>query len=96
MFAAGVVAEARAALSGPISSTAVHALGLRDVAELPEEQALEALIVRTRRYAAYQRKWLRRIPGLVSVNADRPVDDIAHEIVEVASARQRLPAGRAG
>jgi tRNA dimethylallyltransferase len=96
MFAAGVVDEARAALAGPISSTAVQALGLRDVAELPHEQALEALVVRTRRYAAYQRKWMRRIPGLVSVNADRPVDDIANEIVEVASARQRLPAGRAG
>jgi tRNA dimethylallyltransferase len=96
MFAAGVVDEARAALAGPISSTAVQALGLREVAELPTAQALEALITRTRRYAAYQRKWMRRIPGLVSVNADRPVDEIAHEIVEVASARQRLPAGRAG
>jgi tRNA dimethylallyltransferase len=96
MFAAGVVEEARAALAGTISSTAVQALGLRDVAELPREEALEALVVRTRRYAAYQRKWMRRIPGLVSVNADRPVDEIAHEIVEMASARQRLPAGRAG
>jgi tRNA dimethylallyltransferase len=96
MFAAGVVDEARAALAGPVSSTAVQALGLREVAELPRAQALEALIARTRRYAAYQRKWMRRIPGLVSVNADRPVDEIAHEIVEVASARQRLPAGRAG
>jgi tRNA dimethylallyltransferase len=96
MFAAGVVDEARGALAGPISSTAVQALGLREVAELPREQAFEALILRTRRYAAYQRKWMRRIPGLVSVNGDRPVDDIAHEIVEVASARQRLPAGRAG
>ncbi len=96
MFAARVVDEARAALAQPISSTAVQALGLREVAELPPEQALEALVVRTRRYAAYQRKWMRRIPGLVSVNADRPVDDIAHEIVEVASAWQRLPAGRAG
>jgi tRNA dimethylallyltransferase len=96
MFAAGVVDEARAALAGPISSTAIQALGLRDVAELPHDQAFERLVVRTRRYAAYQRKWMRRIPGLVSVNADRPVDEIAHEIVEVASARQRLPAGRAG
>jgi tRNA dimethylallyltransferase len=96
MFEAGVVDEARAALAEPISSTAVHALGLRDVAELAYEQALEALVIRTRRYAAYQRKWMRRIPGLVSVNADRPVDEIAHEIVEMASARQRLPAGRAG
>lgn len=96
MLAAGVVEEARAALARPISSTAVQALGLHDVAELPREQAVETLIVRTRRYAAYQRKWMRRIPGLVSVNGDRPVDEIAHEIVEMASARQRLPAGRAG
>jgi tRNA dimethylallyltransferase len=96
MFAAGVVAEARTALDGRISSTAVQALGLRDVAELPHEQAFDALVVRTRRYAAYQRKWMRRIPELVSVNADRPVDVIAHEIVEMASARQRLSAGRAG
>jgi tRNA dimethylallyltransferase len=96
MFDAGVVEEARAALAGPISATAVHALGLRDVAELPRDEALVALIQRTHRYAAYQRKWMRRIPGLVSVNADRPVDEVADEIVEMASARQRLPAGRAG
>jgi tRNA dimethylallyltransferase len=96
MFDAGVVEEARAALAGGVSSTAVRALGLREVAELPREEALAAIVLRTRRYAAYQRKWMRRIPGLVSVNADRPADEIADEIVEVASARQRLPAGRAG
>jgi len=95
MFAADVVGEVRAALAEPISSTAVYAMGLREIAELPPEEALTALVVRTRRYAAYQRKWMRRIPGLVSVNADRPPDDIADEIVEMASARQRLPAGRA-
>jgi len=96
MFDAGVAEEARRALAGPISATAIHALGLRQVAELPREEALEALIVRTRRYAAYQRKWMRRIPGLVTVNANRPAGEIANEIVKVASARERLPAGRAG
>ena len=96
MLEAGVVEEARRALAGPISSTAAYALGLREVAELPREDALGALIVRTRRYAAYQRKWMRRIPGLVSVNANRPADEIANEIVKVASTRERLPAGRAG
>jgi len=96
MFDAGVVEEARAALAGPISSTAVKALGLREVADLPREEALAALVLRTRRYAAYQRKWMRRIPGLVSVNADRPADEIADEIVKVARARERLPARRAG
>jgi tRNA dimethylallyltransferase len=96
MFDAGVVDEARTALAGPISSTALKTLGLREVAELPPDEAFAALVLRTRRYAAYQRKWMRRIPGLVSVNADRPPDEIANDIVEVASARERLPAGRAG
>jgi tRNA dimethylallyltransferase len=96
MFEAGVVEEARAALAGEISSTAVRALGLREVASLSREEALAALVSRTRRYAAYQRKWMRRIPGLVSVNADRPSEEIADEIVEMARARQRLPAARAG
>jgi tRNA dimethylallyltransferase len=96
MFEAGVVDEAREALAGDVSATAIRALGLREVAERPPDEALEALIVRTRRYAAYQRKWMRRIPGLVSVNANRPAEEIANEIVEVARARQRLPAGRAG
>ena len=31
----------------------------------PREEAIEAIVSRTRRYAAYQRKWMRRIPGLV-------------------------------
>jgi tRNA dimethylallyltransferase len=96
MFDAGVVEEARAALAGDVSSTAIHALGLREVVDLPRDEALEAIVVRTRRYAAYQRKWMRRIRGLVSVNADRPAEEVADDIVEVARARQRLPAGRAG
>ena len=96
MFEAGVEGEVRAALAAGPSTTVIHALGLREIAELPREEALATLVARTRRYAAYQRKWMRRIAGLVTVNADRPPDEIADEIVEVASTRQRLPAGRAG
>jgi tRNA dimethylallyltransferase len=96
MFEAGVEEEVRAALRAPVSATAVHALGLREIAELPRERALESVIVRTRRYAAYQRKWMRRIPRLVTVNGDRPTGDIADDVLEVASAWQRLPARRAG
>jgi tRNA dimethylallyltransferase len=92
MFAAGVVEEVRAALDEGISATAVRALGLREIAELSPDEALAAVILRTRRYAAYQRKWMRRIPGLVSVNADRAADEIADDIVEMAGARQRLSA----
>jgi tRNA dimethylallyltransferase len=98
MFDAGVEAEVGRALAGPISATARKAMGLDDVATLPREEAIESVNLRTRRYAAYQRKWMRRIPGLVTVAADRPAGEIADEIVEVVRARQRLPArrGRAG
>jgi tRNA dimethylallyltransferase len=97
MFEAGVRAEAERALAGPVSSTAAYAHGLSDIAEHPDdEDAIEALSARTTRYAAYQRKWMRRIPGLVSLPADRPPGEVADAILEVARARQRLPAGRAG
>ncbi|MDQ3745220.1 MAG: hypothetical protein M3444_12625 [Acidobacteriota bacterium] len=87
--------EVRAALERPPSSTARKIMGLEEVATLPREQAIEALAVATRRLAAYQRKWMRRIPGLVSVRADRPPEEVADEIVALAGARERLP-GRRG
>jgi tRNA dimethylallyltransferase len=93
MFEAGVEDEVRQALAGPISATARHMLGLEEIAALEREQAIEALVVRTRRYAAYQRKWLRRTPGVVSVRADRPAAEVADEILQVARARELLPPG---
>jgi tRNA dimethylallyltransferase len=96
MFDQGVEDEVRQALSGDVSMTAREALGLEEIAQLSRREALEALIARTRRYAAYQRKWMRRIPGLVSLNASRPAGAIADEILEVARSRQRLPARGAG
>jgi tRNA dimethylallyltransferase len=96
MFDAGVESEVERALSGSVSRTAAGVLGLREIAGLPRAEAEQALVLRTRRYAAYQRKWMRRIPGLVTVRADRPAGEVAHEILEVARARERLPARRAG
>ena len=97
MFEAGVRAEAEHALASGISSTAAYAHGLSDIADHSDDEgAIEALAARTRRYAAYQRKWMRRIPGLVSLPANRPPGEVADDILEVARARQRLPAGRAG
>ena len=64
MFEAGAIDEARRRAGGPLSSTARQVLGLRELAELPEADAIEQMVVRTRRYAAYQRKWMRRIAGL--------------------------------
>lgn len=94
MFDAGVEEEVRAALREPLSSTARKVMGLEEVAELPREEAIEALTTRTRRYAAYQRKWMRRIPGVVMVEADRPADEVADAILEVARARQLVPPRR--
>ncbi|MGC9974010.1 MAG: tRNA (adenosine(37)-N6)-dimethylallyltransferase MiaA, partial [Gaiellaceae bacterium] len=87
MFERGVEEEVRRALEQPLSTTARKVMGLSEVAELEPEQAIEELAARTRRYAAYQRKWMRRIPGLVSVNANRSPEEVADEIVEVARAR---------
>ena len=81
MFERGVEEEVARALSGPLSATARTIHGLQDIADLPREQAIEALVARTRRYAAYQRKWMRRIPGIAMVNGNRPATDIAQEIV---------------
>jgi tRNA dimethylallyltransferase len=91
MFDAGVQDEVRRALEGPISLTARQALGLEEVATLPRDEAIAALVVRTRRYAAYQRKWMRRIPGIAMVGADRPPGEIADDIVELARTRERVP-----
>jgi len=91
MFDAGVQDEVRRALAGPISTTARKAMGIDEVARLPQAEAVEALIVRTRRYAAYQRKWMRRVAGLVMVGADRPPGEVADEILSLARARERLP-----
>jgi tRNA dimethylallyltransferase len=92
----GVEVEVARALARPLSTTARKVIGLQEFSTLPCEKAVEAVALRTRQYAAYQRKWLRRLPGVVSVRADRPPDAVADEILEVARARQRLPAPRAG
>jgi tRNA dimethylallyltransferase len=91
MFDGGVEEEVRNALLFEPSATARKIIGLQEVATLPREEAIEALIVRTRRYAAYQRKWLRRLEGLVIVAADRPPEETAAEIVALARTGERLP-----
>ena len=90
MFEAGVEEEVQSALRTEPSVTARKIIGLDEVATLPREEAIEALIVRTRRYAAYQRKWLRRLDGLVMVAADRSPEETAAEIVALARTREHL------
>ena len=87
MIARGVVGEARAAVAGPISKTAVKALGLAELTTLPLTEATERLIERTRGYAAYQRKWMRRIPGIELVDAKRPPEEVVDDVLDLARAR---------
>jgi hypothetical protein len=57
------------------------------VRELPRPEAIAELERGTLRFAAYQRKWMRRIPGIVMIDADRPVEEVADAILEMARTR---------
>jgi tRNA dimethylallyltransferase len=81
MFANGVVDEVRAALGGRVSRTAEKTLGLAEIASLSADDARERIVVRTRRYAAYQRKWMRRIPGIVVLDGTRPLPDLVSDVL---------------
>ena len=81
MFESGVGEEVARALRSPVSRTASQIIGLREIAELPRDEAVAAIVLRTRRYAAYQRKWLRRISGIQAISADRPTLETAAEIL---------------
>jgi tRNA dimethylallyltransferase len=84
MLERGAADEARAALARPVSRSARKVMGLVEFAELPADEAREELVARNRRLARYQRKWMRRIPGLVPVDGDRPAAEVASEILAVA------------
>jgi tRNA dimethylallyltransferase len=91
MVEAGVVQEARAAWSGPLSETARKVMGLEEFATLPLDEAVEAVAQATRRLARYQRKWLRKLPRVVTLAGDRDPGETADEIVALARAGERLP-----
>ena len=81
MFESGVGEEVARALRAPVSRTASQIIGLREIAELPRNEAVAAIALRTRRYAAYQRKWMRRIPSVQTVSADHSAAEIAAEVL---------------
>jgi len=91
MAEAGARDEARRAWKLPLSRTARKVLGLEQFATLDERAAIEAVTQATRRLARYQRKWLRRMPGVTTLAANRPPEEIAAEIVSLERTGQRLP-----
>jgi tRNA dimethylallyltransferase len=84
MFELGVADEVAQALTKPLSATARKVIGLEEIATLPREAAEDAVTRRTVQYAAYQRKWMRRVSGLVAVPGDGTPDEVADELLAAA------------
>lgn len=86
MFAAGVAEEvrnARAAYAFSLTAERIH--GLQDVTallagEIDAAEARRRLETRTRQYAKRQRTWMRRLPDVRFVDADRAPAAIAGDI----------------
>ena len=91
MLAEGARDEAVAAWAQPLSPTARKVLGLEEFATLPSGEAVDAVAAATRRLARYQRKWIRRLPGVVTLDGRQSPEELADEIVALASTRERLP-----
>jgi tRNA dimethylallyltransferase len=90
MAEAGAAEEARAAWALPLSETARKVMGLEQFATLPEEEAIAAVARATRRLARYQRKWLRKMPGVVSLEGNRSAAEVADEIIALGREREHL------
>jgi tRNA dimethylallyltransferase len=90
MAAAGAAGEAARAWAQPLSETARKVLGLEEFATLPLDEAVERVTVATGRLARYQRKWMRRMPGIVTLDANRPPEEIAADIVTLGRTGQHL------
>jgi tRNA dimethylallyltransferase len=90
MAEAGAVEEAQAAWEQPLSDTARKILGLEEFATLPVDEAVDAVAQATRRLARYQRKWLRRLPNVVSLDATRPSGELADAVIALGRTGQRL------
>lgn len=90
MLARGAAAEAAAAWASPLSASARKILGLEAFATLSAEAAVAAVIAATMKLARYQQKWIRRVPGVVTLAGDRPPEELADEIVALAGAGERV------
>lgn len=79
MLRAGVEQEVRAANAAGASATARRALGFDDLLT----GDIESMKRRTRNYARRQLTWMRKLPGVLTLDVtDRATDDVAAEIVE--------------
>jgi tRNA dimethylallyltransferase len=90
MFARGVAEEVAQALGQPLSSTARQVIGIEEIPLLPRDEAIAAVTRRTIQYAAYQRKWMRRVPGLVPLPGFGTPAEVAEALL-AAAANGQIP-----
>lgn len=87
MIAAGLVAEVDRLRAPGLSPTAAQALGYKEVLEhlhghVSLDDAVAAIKLRTRQFAARQERWFRRDPRVRWVDVDRdPVAEVAPIVV---------------
>jgi tRNA A37 N6-isopentenylltransferase MiaA len=73
-----------------LSETARKILGLEELATLPPDEAVAVVALATRRLARYQRKWLRRVPNVVTLDGTRPPGELADAVIALGRTGQRL------
>ena len=90
MAEAGAVEEAQVAWEHALSDTARKILGLEEFATLPLDEAIDAVTLATRRLARYQRKWLRRLPNVVTLDGTEAAGELADAVIALGRTGQRL------
>ncbi|MDP9284440.1 MAG: tRNA (adenosine(37)-N6)-dimethylallyltransferase MiaA [Actinomycetota bacterium] len=90
MTAGGAADEARRAWGQPLSDTARKVLGLEQFATLPRDEAAAAVAQATKRLARYQRKWLRSLRGAVTLDGNRPAEEIADDVIALGRTGEHL------
>ena len=90
MAAGGAVDEARRAWEQPLSDTARKVLGLEQFATLPVDEAIAEVEQATKRLARYQRKWLRSLRGAVTLDGNRPAEEIADDLITLGCTGEHL------
>ena len=90
MAVGGAVEEARRAWEQPLSDTARKVLGLEQFATLPVAEAITEVARATKRLARYQRKWLRSLRGAVTLDGNRPPEEVADDLIALERAGQHL------
>ncbi len=85
MVAAGAEQEVRAAAAAGASPGARQALGFQQLLD----GDVEAMKTQTRRYAKRQLTWMRKLPGIATIDVTgREPDDVAAELHAALSARE--------